>query len=113
MTLPDIVVQEIRNTLALHCRDIVMANKADGEKSDKQALLVGKCFHGTESHASVLKLSVCFFSYCSVFFQVIKCQSSTQILQCTQKKNTKWRSFLSHCVSSSPPPEFICRFNFS
>jgi hypothetical protein len=56
MTLPDIVVQEIRNTLALHCRDIVMANKADGEKSDKQALLVGKCFHGTESHASVLKL---------------------------------------------------------
>ena len=56
MTLPDIVVQEIRNTLAVHCREICMSNKADGEKTDKQMQLLYKCFHGTESHASVLDL---------------------------------------------------------
>jgi len=55
MALPDSLVQEIRTTLGLHCRDIVMSTKADGEKSDKQAQLLYKCFHGTESHASVLK----------------------------------------------------------
>jgi len=56
MVLPDIIVQEVRNVLALHCREIVMVNRADGEKSDKQMELYSKCFHGTESHASVLGL---------------------------------------------------------
>jgi len=56
MTLPDVVVQDIRNTLALHCREIVMKGKADGEKSNKQDQLFFKSYHGTEAHASVLDL---------------------------------------------------------
>jgi hypothetical protein len=35
-----------------------MVSKADGEKSDKQMELYYKCFHGTESNASVLDLFV-------------------------------------------------------
>jgi len=56
MALPDPLVQEMRNTLALHCREIVMVNRADGEKNDKQMQLYFKCFHGSVSHASVLGL---------------------------------------------------------
>jgi hypothetical protein len=33
-----------------------MSTKADGEKRGKQDQLLHKCFHGTESHASLLKL---------------------------------------------------------
>jgi len=53
--MPASLVQEIQNTLAIHCREIVYQAKAKGAKMDKQEMeIMFKAFHGTEAHASVL-----------------------------------------------------------
>ena len=52
--MPASLVQEIQNTLAIHCREIVYQAKAKGAKMDKQMEIMFKAFHGTEAHASVL-----------------------------------------------------------
>jgi len=56
MTLPDYILQELRNTLALHCREICMEEQAEGAREETQHDLHYKAFHGTEAHASVLDL---------------------------------------------------------
>ena len=56
MTLPYPVMQEIRNLLAIHCREIVMVDKADGETSDGQKVLCEKVFHASAGYSSVLDL---------------------------------------------------------
>lgn len=56
MSLPDYILQEVRNLLALHCREICMVEKAGGEKASKQEHEHYMSFHGTESHMSVLDL---------------------------------------------------------
>ena len=43
---PDYLLQEIRNTVALQCRDAVMTGKTgDGEKTHSQELMMEKVFH--------------------------------------------------------------------
>jgi len=54
MSLPDHVLQEVRNLLALHCREITMSKKAKGADTQKQEEMHFMSFHGTESHQSVL-----------------------------------------------------------
>jgi hypothetical protein len=52
--MPYVVKQEIRNLLAIHCRDNVMGEKSDGETTEGQNTLCEKVFHGSEGYSSVL-----------------------------------------------------------
>jgi hypothetical protein len=54
MSLPDYLVQEIRATVAVVCREMVMTKKADGASSAKQEETMMKAFHGSAGYASVL-----------------------------------------------------------
>jgi len=56
MTPPDCVIQELRNLLALHCRELTMTKKAKGADTGNQENMHCQSFHGTESHQSVLDL---------------------------------------------------------
>ena len=51
---PDALIQELRNMLALHAREMLMETKADGAKTDKQCVIMEKVFHGSEQYYSVL-----------------------------------------------------------
>ena len=53
-SLPDALSQELRNLLALHCREVLMSTKADGLKKEAQALVLEKVFHGSAGYSSVL-----------------------------------------------------------
>ena len=52
--LPYAIVQEIRNLLAIHCRELVMSGKSDGEGTEGQYHLCEKVFHGSDGYSSVL-----------------------------------------------------------
>jgi len=56
MSLPNYILQEIRNVCVLHCREICMMKKAKGADTDKQVEMHFKTFLGTEAHQSVLDL---------------------------------------------------------
>jgi len=56
MLLPDCIPQELRNMMAIQCRDLSMVKKAEGADEEKQKEMHCKSFHGTESHMSVLDL---------------------------------------------------------
>jgi hypothetical protein len=48
------LVQEVRNLVALLCREACMKDKASGETVDGQKILHEKCFHGDASRVSLL-----------------------------------------------------------
>ncbi|CAB9529025.1 hypothetical protein (Partial), partial [Seminavis robusta] len=50
----DYLVQECRSMVATQCREICMADKADGKDLDGQKELMGKCFHGSAGYGSCL-----------------------------------------------------------
>ena len=52
--IKDVVIQEIRNALAVHGREIVM--QSSSKKTQAQADMIEKAFHGTESHESIVNL---------------------------------------------------------
>jgi hypothetical protein len=54
--LPSAIRQDITNLLAIHCREIVMGEKSEGETTDGQHVLIEKVFHGSEGYASVLDM---------------------------------------------------------
>jgi len=54
--VPDAVGQEVRNLVALQCRNALMEQKAQGAKEIQQEAFMQKAFHGSEAHASSLKL---------------------------------------------------------
>ncbi|CAB9518732.1 unknown protein [Seminavis robusta] len=51
---PDYLLQECRNALSVHCRDIVMTDKGSGEVTSGQQELQQKVFHGSAGYASAL-----------------------------------------------------------
>lgn len=52
MSIPLTIIQEVRNLVAIHARELVMA----GEDAARvgQAVMQGKVFHGSEGYESVL-----------------------------------------------------------
>ena len=55
--LKDYVLQELRNVLSVHCRELVMKGKANGATKDQQMEHLSVHFHGTDdAHVSVLDL---------------------------------------------------------
>lgn len=51
---PDALVQEIRHTCSVHCRELVFQKRSDGANQAGQNELMFKAFHGSEAHQSVL-----------------------------------------------------------
>ena len=52
--VPDALQQELRNLVALHCREVLMSTKSDGLKKDAQVLVLEKVFHGSAGYSSAL-----------------------------------------------------------
>jgi len=52
--LPDKVLQELRCLLAVEGREMTMGREGEGLKGKEQDQHIGKTFHGSEGHASVL-----------------------------------------------------------
>ena len=52
---PDAVGQEVRNLIALQCRDALMVQRAQGAKEIQQESFMEKTFHGSEAHSSSLR----------------------------------------------------------
>ena len=51
--LPDALVQELRNLLALNAREVLAQSKADGAKASKQVEFLEKVYHGSATWVSV------------------------------------------------------------
>ena len=56
MLFPDQLLQEIRVLVGVYCRDCVMTGASEGAATDKQMVVIGKSFHGSDSYASHAKL---------------------------------------------------------
>lgn len=55
LNIPDSLLQELRATAAVVCREIVFTRKeADGATTNRQNIVMEKAFHGSEGYASVL-----------------------------------------------------------
>lgn len=54
--LPAAITHQIRNVLAVHCREMVMECGAAGMKEKAQDELAYKVFHGSKGYASVLDM---------------------------------------------------------
>jgi hypothetical protein len=48
------LLQEFRNLVSVVCRDIVMTDKASGEKTEEQQAMMEKLFHGDIARSSIL-----------------------------------------------------------
>lgn len=71
MSLPDYLLQELRNVLALHCREKCVEEYAEGEKEDAQQELCYKAFHGTDACASVVDLMLSANGPCFTAFEQV------------------------------------------
>ncbi|CAB9505600.1 expressed unknown protein [Seminavis robusta] len=69
--LPDALLQEIRNLVAVECKDVCMKDRAGGANSVQQEVFMQKVFHGSAGYASVLdKLTTGKGAYASLFDRV-------------------------------------------
>ena len=50
--VPDAVIQELRNTLAVNAREILIQGST--KKRDKQSVMMEKIYHGSAGYSSVL-----------------------------------------------------------
>ena len=69
--LPEYILQELRNLAAVHCREMIFADRADGEDKEGQIVLLFKVFHGSAGYSSVVNtLIVGTGPYESVYFKL-------------------------------------------
>ena len=74
--LPDFLLQEIRNLLAVHCREVLMESKADGIKKDGQDVLMQKVFYGSSGYASVIDAFMAGKGFYASMFQVMNLETN-------------------------------------
>lgn len=54
MATPDFILQELKNTVAVVCRELVYTKKSEGATIGNQEIFMEKVYHGSEGYASVL-----------------------------------------------------------
>lgn len=75
---PDALVQEIRALLAVHCKETVMKDKADGDKKASLADTMQKVYHGSAGYASVLDLFINAKEPYASFFNIIDIENNRE-----------------------------------
>lgn len=76
VAISDGILQELRNVLALHCRDVLMSTKSDGLKSEAQANLLQKIFHGSAGYSSVLDALLQGKGYYAALYRKLELESN-------------------------------------
>jgi hypothetical protein len=52
------ILQELCNLTAVHCHEMIFADRADGEDKEGQIVLLFKVFHGSACHSSVVNTPI-------------------------------------------------------
>jgi hypothetical protein len=100
-TLPFAIKQEIRNLLAIHCGDIVMGEKSQGETSENQNNICVKVFHGSDGYSSILDLFMTAKGHYECAFNAIPIENNRAGNDHRDGKNMYELKEILHCEPSS------------